>query len=161
MSIRNYTGNGWQGTKCEPYRDVKEIAKDIRADIKWNYPGFGFSVRIRRYTGGASIDCYITRLPYNPFSKEWQQWIRDGKEKQYHEFINEMYNTAYDPSNVERYYPRYCKRYVQMLDKLERIGNQYRYSDSDGQIDYFDTNFYWFVKLDWMYEKQILEEIKK
>lgn len=35
-----------------------------------------------------------------------------------------------------------------MIDDIDREVNSYRYDDSDGMIDYFDTNFYWFgVKL--------------
>lgn len=43
--------------------DAAEVAKMIRAHLKRTFPGTAFSVRLRRYAGGSSIDVHWTDGP--------------------------------------------------------------------------------------------------
>ena len=91
--------------------------KEAYSDCKW-------SVRYSSYSGGSSIHVALMEAPYNVFV--------DGVEK--HAAVNQYHFDMDD-----RYVP---KAHAMIQDVIDFI-NSYRYSDSDGMIDYFDTNFYY------------------
>lgn len=94
--------------------DVKEIAKQIRKDLKEVFgKEFKFSVRIQRYSGGQSINIDIKQAPKYACYTD-----------------TEMYP---DPRT-------YVKKYV--TDQIRKITDHYNYDDSDIMTDYFNVGFY-------------------
>jgi hypothetical protein len=51
-------------------------------------------------------------------------------------------------------------QFSKVLDDLKAIATAYRYDRSESQVDYFDTNFYLHVDLDWEWEKSLTESMK-
>jgi hypothetical protein len=57
-------GRGFKGSKYESGRDVKEVAKLVRKDLKAEFgKGYKFSVRISRYAGGQSLTVELVAVP--------------------------------------------------------------------------------------------------
>lgn len=140
---KGYTGYKTVGAKYQSGRDVADIAKDLRAEIKALVkanilPQGTYSVTISRYSGGRSIDIKVTEFEFPILNPE-----RIAHERQYpHEFL---------PTN-HTYYPLYSKIARMTLDQLNAMLNAHRFDDSDGMIDYFHTNFYGNASFDWKLE---------
>jgi hypothetical protein len=126
--------NRFEGTKYVNGRDITEIAKLVRAEIKTaikdgSLPeGLKASVRISRYSMGQSLDIGITSLGgISPFNPEWVAWKMD-----------------YNGRNVYR--PCTVKRYTGLaqgvLDKLTAIVKQYNMSLSDDFNGTYCVNFH-------------------
>jgi len=118
-----YTSYGWAGEKYEQTEDLplKEIAKRIKAEINEKYPDVKVSIRSEYYSGGCGIDIKILSVPFSKIINDSNIMERD------------------------RYYTPEAKS---LLEGIQKIADQYRYSDSDGQIDYFSTNFHCYVCFD-------------
>lgn len=67
-----YTSNGWKGEKYETTKDLSttEIAKLIRKEIKECFPNIKVSVRTQYFSGGSSIDVYITNAGFKPINPQ-------------------------------------------------------------------------------------------
>ena len=111
---RYYTTNAWEGKKYPQVKDLplKEIAKLIKKELRETFKGFSFSVRTKYFSGGCSIDIFITAVPSG------FKIYEDGLSF------------------------KYTKEATDLRERVEDIANQYRYVDSDSMIDYFDTSFY-------------------
>lgn len=157
------------GSKYDRDLDVADIAKLIRAEIKdlvkraalpadWKY-----SVRCRRFAGGASIDVTATspvpvylcspgyyaagptdRLVDLPIAGEWRACkIR----------ANDQWHVSNDDARIAGV------KYVH--DVLQALRWQYNHDGSEIQVDYFDVNFYGSVDIEsvggWeaRYERQV------
>jgi len=136
----NYTGYGWEGTRYDKDRRTTDTAKLIRKELKARFPQVKASVRTQYFAGGSSIDVRIEECGFNPL------------------------NPNFDPkdylSPMDRN-PRYTKEGRELLKDIREIGNSYRFNDSDGMIDYFDTNFYFDVVLAWEMEHVWKEELER
>lgn len=132
------------GRKYDANLDVAEIAKRLRKEIKQavkagDLPAIKASVRIKRYSGGQSINIYVTEAPF---------------------MINNPERVAFDITNNRRpmnelEMPRYSEAARECLNKLNAMLNAYNYDGSDSQSDYFNVNFYGFAKID--YEAEYAE----
>lgn len=117
-----YTQNGWKGDKYDISRSTKDIAALVRAYVKSAYPECKFSVTYRSYAGGSSISVSLMSGP--------QEALRTGTEHQ----LNQYY---LDRDQVMTPWAKAI-----MMDVNDVI-KSYLFSDCDGMIDYFDTNFYY------------------
>lgn len=136
-----YTQNGWAGERYEETKNLStaQVAKLIRKELLAAYgKKCSISVRTDNYAGGSSIRVRLSKFAICPFTEGWLALRKDNA------------NTYPQP---ERYVPEV----KEMLAHMEAIGNAYRYSDSDGMIDYFSTNFYYDAGLDWEEEKRWIE----
>jgi hypothetical protein len=145
---KGYTGYKTIGSKYDKALDVKEIAARIRTDIKSLIkanvlPQGTYSVTIQRYSGGQSIAIRIKSFEFPILNKEKE--LRDANRENTNDF----------------HYPRYTKIAQLVLEELNQMLNSFRYDDSDGMIDYFDTNFYGNASFDWELEAKERSEILK
>ena len=134
-----YTRNGWSGDKYEETKELTttEISALIRKEIKEKYDkGYKIGVRTEYFANGSAINITVRELPFNPINPEW------------------------NPIESQRT-PKYTQEGLKLLDDLESIGSQYRMSDCDGMIDYFNTNFYLHVNYDWQKEADWVKDAKK
>lgn len=134
----NYSGNEWKGAKFVAHRDIKEIAKDVRADIKRTFPELKTSVKIERYAGGQALNVKVVDSPEplkNPaYDSDFRWAVRCGR-------ITSWPTT--DNIKLEYLTPR--GKFVE--EQLESIVNAYNRDDSDSMTDYFDRAFYEHVSL--------------
>jgi len=134
-----YTQNGWKGGKYEETKNLSttEIAKLIRKEIKQKFPNIKASVRTEYFSGGSAINVVIKECNFNPINPNYQ--------------LNSI-ALAYQN-------PRYTDRGQKLLDDIEKIGNQYRYSDCDGMIDYFNVNFWFDVRYSYEFENECMKKL--
>jgi hypothetical protein len=126
------------GSKYQARLDVAEIAKRLRLELKaaikdGSLPKATYSVRIRRFAGGRSIDVCIDDVPF----------AIHNAERLKHDVL-----TPYDYL-PDRLLPRYSPEAVDLLKKVKARVDAYNFDGSDIQTDYFHVNFYGNVNFNW------------
>ena len=114
------------------YQTTKEIASEIRDELKKEFPECKFSVT--KETN--SITVALMEAPESPFSRiDPNGW--DGTYAQLnHFYIEETCNGAHLTRSA-----------VKMLQKVTKISNKKNWDRSDIQCDYFDVNFYFYLEV--------------
>ena len=154
-----YTQNGWAGSKYDSSRSTKEVAALVRAYVKEIYPTYKFSVRYSHASMCSEVHVELVNAP----SEIYKQFEELTQEERFWVWQRAEYNSWVKPFGclddehmaiLKKAYEEhtFLKRYTEVvqsvIDDIDREVNSYRYDDSDGMIDYFSTNFYWFgVKL--------------
>lgn len=123
-----YTAWGWAGSRYDRNLSTKDIAALVREYCKSHWNQWRFSVRSHYYSGGSDIRIELKGGPIpcgtrsdDEFDRRW------GVQTSY---MYRDHDDRIDPMAevVMRDVVEYCK--------------SFNYDDSDGMIDYFDTNFY-------------------
>ena len=122
-----YTANGWAGLNYDSKLSTKEIAAKVRSYAKKNFPGFKFSVRSEwsMYTDSMYIE--LKSGPCVPFV--------EGSRSAERGYMSTM-------STVKGWENELTPEMFKVLDAVTTYASSFRYNDSDGMQDYFDTNFY-------------------
>lgn len=122
-----YTANGWAGSNYDSKLSTKEIAAKVRAYAKKNFPGFKFSVRSEwsMYTDSMYIE--LKSGPCVPFV--------EGSRSAERGYMSTM-------SNVKAWKDELTPEVFASLNAVSNYASSFRYDDSDGMQDYFDTNVY-------------------
>ncbi len=139
-----YTSNGWEGKKYEQSKrsPLKVIAQQIKAEILKAHPEIKVSVSTEHFSGGCAVNVKVTSAPFKLLVKKC--------------IYPEMANLP------EAEIPKYAwganltDQAQAVLDDITQICNAYRYDDSDGMIDYFNTNFYCTPEYSW--DLRLVEE---
>lgn len=127
-----YTANGWAGSNYDSKLSTKEISAKVRAFAKKNFPGFKFSIRTEwsMYTDSMYIELKAgTCIPFIEGSR--------SAERGYMSTMNTVKGWEKDLT------PEMFK----VLDAVATYASSFRYDDSDGMQDYYDTNFYLSIKV--------------
>ena len=136
-----YTQGGWEGSKYQETNktlSLKEIAKKIKDEILFKHPEISVSVKTEHFANGRAININVMSYP-EPYL---QKMISLSFRSQYENMEeSQIPDWAYDYT--------YTSEAKALIDDIQRIADQYRYDDSDGQIDYFSTNFYCTPEFDW------------
>lgn len=126
-AINFYTANGWAGSNYDSKLSTKEIAAKVRSYAKKNFPDFKFSVRSEwsMYTDSMYIE--LKSGPCVPFV--------EGSRSAECGYMSTM-------STVKGWENELTPEMFKVLDAVTTYASSFRYNDSDGMQDYFDTNFY-------------------
>ena len=127
-----YTANGWAGSNYDSKLSTKEIAAKVRFYAKKNFPEFKFSVRSEwsMYTDSMYIE--LKSGPCVPFI--------EGSRSAERGYMSTM-------SNVKAWKDELTPEVFASLNAVSNYARSFRYDDSDGMQDYFDTNFYLSIKV--------------
>lgn len=140
-----YTRNGWAGSNYDSKLSTKEIAAKVRSYAKKNFPEFKFSVRTEwsMYTDSMYIELKEgTCIPFIEGSRSLERG-----------YMSTM-------STVKGWEDELTPEVFKVLDAVTTYASSFRYDDSDGMQDYFDTNFYIHIKVGDEY--QVIEsKVKK
>ena len=122
-----YTANGWAGSNYDSKLSTKEIAAKVRSYAKKNFPEFKFSVRSEwsMYTDSMYIE--LKSGPCVPFV--------EGSRSAERGYMSTM-------SSVKAWEDELTPKVFAALNAVSNYASSFRYNDSDGMQDYFDTNFY-------------------
>jgi hypothetical protein len=122
-----YTANGWAGSNYDSKLSTKEIAAKVRVFAKKNFPEFKFSVRSEwsMYTDSMYIE--LKSGPCVPFV--------EGSRSAERGYMSTM-------SSVKAWKDELTPEVFASLNAVSNYASSFRYDDSDGMQDYFDTNFY-------------------
>lgn len=127
-----YTANGWVGANYDSKLSTKEIAAKVRSYAKKNFPDFKFSIRTEWsiYTDSMCIELKEgTCIPFIEGSR--------SAERGYMSTMN----------NVKGWENELTPEMFKVLDAVTTYASSFRYDDSDGMQDYYDTNFYLNIKI--------------
>ena len=122
-----YTANGWAGSNYDSKLSTKEISAKVRSYAKKNFPEFKISVRSEwsMYTDSMYIE--LKSGPCVPFV--------EGSRSAERGYMSTM-------STVKGWENELTPEMFKVLDAVTTYASSFRYNDSDGMQDYFDTNFY-------------------
>lgn len=127
-----YTANGWAGSNYDSKLSTKEIAAKVRAFAKKNFPCFKFSITSKwsMYTDSMYIELKEgTCIPFVEGSRSAERG-----------YMSTM-------STVKGWEDELTPEMFKVLDAVTTYASSFRYDDSDGMQDYFDTNFYLKIKV--------------
>lgn len=127
-----YTANGWAGSNYDSKLSTKEIAAKVRAYAKKNFPGFKFSVRSEWSMYADSMAVELKAGPCVPFA--------EGSRSAERGYMSTM-------SSVKAWKDELTPEVFAALNSVSNYASSFRYNDSDGMQDYFDTNFYLSIKV--------------
>lgn len=122
-----YTANGWAGSNYDSKLSTKEIAANVRAYAKKNFPEFKFSVRSEWSMYADSMYIELKSGPCVPFV--------EGSISAERGYMSTM-------SSVKAWKDELTPKVFAALNAVSNYASSFRYNDSDGMQDYFDTNFY-------------------
>jgi hypothetical protein len=142
MAEHNYTGYGVEGEKYQEYKkaDIKDLAKMIRKQAKATFPECKFSVRISRFSMGQSMTISLMAAPFEAFAPENEN-VEDGWRSGYAQLNH--YNLEGPRNNGAILTPEA----LHAIKTVVGYAEDYNFSDCDGQIDYFNVNFYLHVQI--------------
>ena len=127
-----YTANGWAGSNYDSKLSTKEIAAKVRSYVKKNFPGFKFSVRSEWSMSTDSLHIELKEGICIPFV--------EGSRSAERGYMSTM-------SSVKAWKDELTPAMFKVLDAVTAYASSFRYDDSDGMQDYFDTNFYLSIKV--------------
>ncbi len=127
------------GSKHSKEMGTKECAAAIRAEIKaeiaaGNLPAGSYSVRMKRFAGGSSIDVSIADLPIIVLNR--------------HRIAADLAGINTHRTNL----PVYTEAGKAIHDRVEAIIQSYNYDGSEIQSDYFNVKFYGHASFGWEWE---------
>lgn len=127
-----YTQNGYTGHRHDPKLSTTDIAAQIRAYCKKQYPGYKFSIRTQYFSGGSSIDMDLL---------SGQQEIRSeaGIAEKYFQTCGVFHGRVTENLLTQDGF--------KMLNDITIFAKSYNRSDTDGQTDYFDETFYFHLNV--------------
>ena len=152
-----YTANGWEGSRYDSSLSLKEIAQRVRAFVKEAFPTYRFSVRTKYASMCQKLIVEMTESPA-PVLKT----LDDLTEDNVHEILRQAnrlnewrlgsWSDAEARAEIARLwdanpggmYRIYTERAAATIAEVDAYVQSYNYDDSNGMIDYFDNNFYYF-----------------
>ena len=152
---QHYTQNAWEGTEYQKHRNygITEIAKDVRAQLKKQYPACKFSVTVEKYSGGQSLTIALMSAPFDAILKYGSpdpctyEFIEStnpdrGYAQLNHYAFNENYAANSRPIPGWNNGCQLSRDAWTCMSDVYKFSSSFNYSDSDPQIDYFSVNFY-------------------
>lgn len=131
QSIRQfYTQHGWEGSRYDSHLSTKDIAALVREYAKQNWNQWRFSVRCHFASMCSEISIELKGGPTESGLTE--------ETRREHQTFRVQTAYQYGRNRDGRIVP---EAEVVMQDVVSYLMS-FNYDDSDGQIDYFDTNFY-------------------
>lgn len=127
-----YTANGWAGSNYDSKLSTKEVAAKVKSYAKKNFPDFKFSVRSEwsMYTDSMYIELKAgTCIPFVEGSRSAERG-----------YMSTMFS-------VKAWKDELTPEMFKVLDAVVTYASSFRYDDSDGMQDYYDTNFYLKIKV--------------
>ncbi len=159
-----YTQFGWAGKNYRWDISLKEVAQIVRGYVKEKYPTFRFSVRTEYASMCCELHVALTQAPFEPYKTAdelshedvYELWKFANKYSVNWNFtnvfeLNETTIAELTEAYVAGKFSKILREDVAAMFKdVDAFVSSYRFSDCDGMIDYFDTNFYYFgVNVSW------------
>ena len=129
-----YTANGWAGSNYDSKLQTKDVAAKVRAYAKKKFPAFKFSITSRWSMYTDSLYIVLKSGPCVPFV-EGSKLANRG----HFETMSSVKSWEKDGLTPEVF---------AALDGVTSYASSFRYDDSDGMQDYFDTNFFLKIEID-------------
>lgn len=126
------------------YMDLKDIAKEIRKNLKTEFPKCTFSVRIERYSMGQSLTMSLMKTPFEVFTED-RDTAGNIQNKEYAQLNQYQFSGEFNEGISNGTY--LTREAWDVLKKASEIGNARNWDNSDPQTDYFDVNYYFNIHI--------------
>jgi len=136
-----------------------EVAKQVRTQLKAEFPDCKFSVTAESYSMGSCLhvtllkadrrvmlkpeevtDKAILSYASRGYGEDKEELLRDRQRKKYHQLSEYASLNAYDV-NVWNNGVFLTEKGHNLLKRVTMIVKQYNYNNSDSMTDYYDINF--------------------
>lgn len=117
----------------DKYKDIKDIAKELRAQLKKEFPACKFSVTIERFSMGQAMKVALMAAPF-PVSSDPEF---NGYAQLNHYTIAQPF-----PKDGNNNGKALTQRTWHVLQRAQELGNKDNWNNSDAMTDYFDVNYY-------------------
>lgn len=151
-----YTAYGWEGSKHDWNRSLKEVAQIVRTYVKEIYPTYKFSVRTSYASMCQELHVDLKESPIEIY-KTFEELTQEDKNtlRRKMEYNGYFKLTAWDDCELKAEFERIwdehgdfykCLNEVTkaVVEDVDAFVKSYNYEDCDGMIDYFDVDFYYF-----------------
>lgn len=151
-----YTANGWEGSRYDGNLNLKDISKVVREYVKEKYPTYKFSVRTSYASMCQALHVDLKESPVAIYKTAEELNDNDKREFRRKADYNgywkltcwsaEEFAAEYDKITAEHgdYFRILNDVTRAVVEDVDAFVQSYNYDDSDGMIDYFDNNFYFF-----------------
>ena len=151
-----YTEFGWEGSRHDWNRSLKEVAQIVRAYVKEKYPTYKFSVRTSYASMCQELHVELKESPIEIY-KTYDELTNDDKHilirRAEHNWLFTLtcWNDVELKAELERIWNENGNFYKcindatkAVIDDVDDFVKSYNFEDCDGQIDYFHVDFYYF-----------------
>lgn len=151
-----YTANGWEGSRYEPGRSLKEIAQLVRQFAKEHFPTYKFSVRTSYASMCQELHVELKEAPckvYKDFAELTEEEKRTviRKATRNNVFGLDCWNDSELKAEIEQiwdtrgsFYRVLSEQIQAAVEAVDGYAKSFNFEDCDGMIDYFHVNFYYF-----------------
>jgi hypothetical protein len=148
------------------YRSINDIAADVRANLKAEFPNHKFSVTIEKYSGGQSLNVALMSGPEspldtnplnvdyhgNPLNVDYHGNPRHHAQLNHYPIRRDQRSggTDYLGNSLPDFYNNgvvLTESAWDMLRRVDEIANAENWDRSDRQSDYFDVNYYFHLRI--------------
>lgn len=151
-----YTEFGWEGSRHDWNRSLKEVAQIVRAYVKEKYPTYKFSVRTSYASMCQELHVALKESPIEIYktseeltAEDKNEFFRKANRNGYwtlkswsdEEFKEEYNRITEEHGNFFKVLNELTKA---VIDDVDSFVKSYNYEDCDGMIDYFHVDFYYF-----------------
>ena len=151
-----YTEFGWEGSRHDWSRSLKEVAQIVRAYVKEKYPTYKFSVRTSYASMCQELHVELKESPIEIY-KTYDELTNDDKHtlirRAEHNWLFTL--TCWNDKELKVEFERIWKENGNfykclndatqaVIDDVDNFVKSYNYEDCDGMIDYFHVDFYYF-----------------
>lgn len=159
-----YTQNGWKGSNYRSSYSTRDVAERLKAYARTYLNDFKITVKTDYFSGGSSITVTVREIPEElvvdkeayaeAFAKDKPNWnYREYSFEELKEHVMKSIDEGkwFDDQNSYRcfffnhegkVYEGLNKYVVETCKDMYEMVQSYRRDDCDGQIDYFDVNFW-------------------
>lgn len=151
-----YTEFGWEGSRHDWNRSLKEVAQIVRAYVKEKYPTYKFSVRTSYASMCQELHVSLKEAPADIYKSSPAELTEDERsELQRRLYYNNIFtkdcwtDVELDEAIIAAWiksdcYKIYNEATATMIADVDAFVKSYNYEDCDGMIDYFNVDFYYF-----------------
>lgn len=133
--------------------DIKDVASDIRLQLKKEFPYCKFSITIERYSMGQSMTIALMEAPFTGvIAKREGEYVGGvmvssmvGEFDQYaqiNKYTLSKTTDEYEKDKIVNNGSFISKEARNCLKRAYELSLEYNYNNSDTMTDYFDVNFY-------------------
>lgn len=133
----NYTGHAWEGVNYHKNLSTTDIAKIIRKQLKKEFPTCKFLVTSQYYSGGSSLTVSLMKAPF--------KILKQNPSNDYYQLNHYRALENYEDGNNNGCF--LTPNAWQLFQRVVKLVQSFNFDDSDGQIDYFHTNFYFHLEI--------------
>lgn len=157
-SIRSqfYTEFGWEGSRHDWNRSLKEVAQIVRAYVKEKYPNYKFSVRTSYASMCQELHVELKESPIEIYktadeltAEDKNEFFRKANRNGYwtlNSWSDEEFKEEYNRITEEHgnFFKVLNEATKAVIDDVDDFVKSYNFEDCDGMIDYFHVDFYYF-----------------